>query len=45
MAHPLLRHRRRRPRSLPDTGSGAELYAVIGQPPRQLDRNIAWWAA
>jgi peptidylprolyl isomerase len=24
----------------PDTGSGAELYAVIGQPPRQLDRNI-----
>jgi peptidylprolyl isomerase len=25
----------------PDTGSGAELYAVIGQPPRQLDRNIA----
>jgi peptidylprolyl isomerase len=25
----------------PDTGSGAELYAVIGQPPRHLDRNIA----
>ncbi|WP_343613775.1 peptidylprolyl isomerase [Novosphingobium sp.] len=25
----------------PDTGSGAELYAVIGQPPRMLDRNIA----
>ena len=25
----------------PDTGSGAELYAVIGTPPRQLDRNIA----
>jgi peptidylprolyl isomerase len=25
----------------PDTGSGAELYAVIGQPPRGLDRNIA----
>jgi peptidylprolyl isomerase len=25
----------------PDTGAGAELYAVIGQPPRQLDRNIA----
>ena len=25
----------------PDTGSGAELYAVIGQPPRNLDRNIA----
>jgi peptidylprolyl isomerase len=25
----------------PDTGSGSELYAVIGQPPRQLDRNIA----
>lgn len=24
----------------PDTGSGAELYAVIGQAPRQLDRNI-----
>lgn len=25
----------------PDTGSGAELYAVIGGAPRQLDRNIA----
>jgi len=25
----------------PDTGSGAELYAVIGEAPRQLDRNIA----
>ncbi|MDX3901070.1 MAG: peptidylprolyl isomerase [Sphingobium sp.] len=25
----------------PDAGTGAELYAVIGQPPRQLDRNIA----
>jgi cyclophilin family peptidyl-prolyl cis-trans isomerase len=25
----------------PDSGSGAELYAVIGQAPRQLDRNIA----
>ena len=25
----------------PDNGSGAELYAVIGQAPRQLDRNIA----
>ena len=25
----------------PDTGTGAELYAVIGQAPRQLDRNIA----
>ena len=25
----------------PDTGSGAELYAVIGQAPRALDRNIA----
>ena len=25
----------------PDTGLGAELYAVIGQAPRQLDRNIA----
>lgn len=24
----------------PDNGSGAELYVVIGQPPRQLDRNI-----
>ncbi len=25
----------------PDTGTGGELYAVIGQPARQLDRNIA----
>ena len=25
----------------PDTGTGAELYVVIGQPPRWLDRNIA----
>lgn len=25
----------------PDTGTGAELYAVIGQGPRHLDRNIA----
>ena len=25
----------------PDTGTGAELYAVIGHGPRQLDRNIA----
>lgn len=25
----------------PDTGSGAELYAVIGHGPRALDRNIA----
>lgn len=25
----------------PDTGSGAELYTVIGQAPRHLDRNIA----
>ena len=25
----------------PDTGTGAELYAVIGQAPGQLDRNIA----
>ena len=25
----------------PDTGSGAELYAVIGQAPRHLDQNIA----
>jgi peptidylprolyl isomerase len=25
----------------PDTGTGAELYAVIGQSPRGLDRNIA----
>jgi peptidylprolyl isomerase len=24
----------------PDTGNGAELYAVIGQAPRHLDRNI-----
>jgi peptidylprolyl isomerase len=25
----------------PDTGTGAELYVVIGQAPRHLDRNIA----
>ncbi len=25
----------------PDTGTGAELYAVIGHGPRHLDRNIA----
>ena len=25
----------------PDTGTGADLYAVIGTPPRALDRNIA----
>jgi peptidylprolyl isomerase len=25
----------------PDTGSGTELYAIIGHAPRQLDRNIA----
>ena len=25
----------------PDTGNGAELYTVIGQAPRHLDRNIA----
>jgi cyclophilin family peptidyl-prolyl cis-trans isomerase len=25
----------------PDTGTGAELYTVIGQAPRHLDRNIA----
>ncbi len=25
----------------PDTGTGAELYVIIGQAPRQLDRNIA----
>ena len=25
----------------PNTGTGAELYAVIGHAPRQLDRNIA----
>jgi peptidylprolyl isomerase len=25
----------------PDSGTGAELYAVIGDAPRQLDRNIA----
>src|SRR3569833_3223147 len=28
-------------RGTDNTGSGAELYAVIGQAPRQLDRNIA----
>lgn len=28
-------------RDLESTGTGAELYAVIGTPPRQLDRNIA----
>jgi len=27
--------------SSPDTGTAAELYAVIGHAPRQLDRNIA----
>jgi peptidylprolyl isomerase len=27
--------------SSPDAGTGAELYTVIGQAPRQLDRNIA----
>jgi peptidylprolyl isomerase len=26
---------------MPDTGSGGELYAVIGHAPRHLDRNIA----
>ena len=25
----------------PDTGTGGELYAVIGHGPRHLDRNIA----
>jgi peptidylprolyl isomerase len=25
----------------PDTGNGAELYAVIGHAPRHLDRNLA----
>ncbi|MCP6473599.1 peptidylprolyl isomerase, partial [Klebsiella pneumoniae] len=25
----------------PDTGTGGELYAVIGHAPRHLDRNIA----
>jgi peptidylprolyl isomerase len=25
----------------PDTGTGAELYSVIGQAPRHLDRNVA----
>ena len=25
----------------PDTGTGGELYAIIGHAPRQLDRNIA----
>ena len=28
-------------RGLTDTGSGGELYAIIGNAPRQLDRNIA----
>ena len=28
-------------RGLTDTGNGGELYAVIGNAPRQLDRNIA----
>ncbi|HEX6218941.1 MAG TPA: peptidylprolyl isomerase [Sphingomicrobium sp.] len=28
-------------RGLADTGNGGELYAVIGNAPRQLDRNIA----
>lgn len=28
-------------RNLEDTGTGSELYAVIGHAPRQLDRNIA----
>lgn len=28
-------------RGLSDTGSGGELYAIIGHAPRQLDRNIA----
>jgi peptidylprolyl isomerase len=28
-------------RDLETTGTGAELYTVIGTPPRQLDRNIA----
>lgn len=28
-------------RGLDNTGSGTDLYAVIGQAPRQLDRNIA----
>src|SRR4029453_16484920 len=28
-------------RDLETTGTGAELYAVIGHAPRQLDRNIA----
>jgi peptidylprolyl isomerase len=27
--------------NMPDSGPGTELYAVIGQAPRQLDRNIA----
>ena len=25
----------------PDTGTGGELYAIIGQPTRHMDRNIA----
>ena len=28
-------------RNEPDTGTGGELYAIIGHAPRQLDRNIA----
>ena len=37
---PLLRHVGVGRDDWPDTGSGAELYVVIGQAPRQLDRNI-----
>jgi peptidylprolyl isomerase len=38
---PLLRLCRGRPGLSPDTGTGGELYAVIGHAPRHLDRNIA----
>ena len=40
MAAALLRQRGRGPRQCADPGSGVELYAVTGQAPRQLDRNI-----
>lgn len=37
----MLWHGRRRTRLAPSTGTGAELYTIIGQSPRALDRNIA----
>ena len=41
LARPLLRHGWERAGTwAPILGSGAELYAVIGQAPRQLDRNV-----